>query len=53
MVLDDPNCYQDACPLMGGCVPSVYCSSKGNGYCNAMKMLIGYCHSKGSLIINP
>ena len=28
MVLDDPNCYQDACPLMGGCVPSVYCSSK-------------------------
>ena len=29
MVLDDPNCYQDACPLMGGCVPSVYCSSKG------------------------
>ena len=29
MVLDDPSCYQDVCPLMGGCMPSVYGSSKG------------------------
>ena len=28
MVPDDPNYYQDVCPLMGGHVPSVYCSSK-------------------------
>ena len=24
MVLGDQNCYQDACPLMGGCMPSIY-----------------------------
>ena len=29
MVLDDPNYYQDVCPLMGGCMASVHCSSKG------------------------
>ena len=28
MVLDDPNCYQDVHPWMGGQVPPVYCSSK-------------------------
>ena len=27
LVLDDPNCYQDACPLMGRHVPSMYCAS--------------------------
>ena len=29
MVLDDPNCYQDVCLLMGGHMPSVYCVSEG------------------------
>ena len=26
---------------------------KRNGHCDIMGVLIGYCHSKGSLIINP
>ena len=26
---------------------------KRNGHCDALKVLIGYCHSKGSLFINP
>ena len=38
---------------MGGHVQSVYCASKRNGHCDAIGVLIGYCHLKGSLIINP
>ena len=38
---------------MYGHIPSVYHSSKRNGHCEALKVLIVYCHSKGSLIINP
>ena len=53
MFLDDPSYYQDVCPLMGIHVPSVYFSSKRNDYCDAMKVLIGYCCSKRSSIINP
>ena len=26
---------------------------KRTGHCDALKVLIGYCYSKGSLIINP
>ena len=42
---DDPNCYLDACPLMGKHMPSVYCSSKRNKDYDVTKMLSGYCHS--------
>ena len=42
---DDPNCYLDACPLMGKHMPSVYCASKKNRYYDAMKVVSGHCHS--------
>ena len=29
MIIDDPNCYQDACPFLGGHMQSVHCASKG------------------------
>ena len=38
---------------MARCMPSVYCASERNGHCDAIEVLISYCLSKGSLIINP
>ena len=45
MGFDDPNCYKDACPLMGWHMPFVYCSSKRNKDYDAIKVLSSYCHS--------
>ena len=40
------NWYQNMCPLMGGHVPYVHCSSKVNRYYCSVVMWSGCCHSR-------